>query len=85
MKTSTPNRALLRSLGTTLRTVRRSVPISLARLCAKSGVAMSCISVIERGDSNPTIDTISRLAVGVGTTCAGVLLMAEQLQNPQKK
>jgi transcriptional regulator with XRE-family HTH domain len=81
MKTSHPNPALCRSLGLALKATRKAHPISLDRLSAASGVAMSCISVIERGESNPTIDTINRLAVALNTTPAGLLRYAEHL-NP---
>lgn len=80
VKTSTLSLTICRSLGLALKATRRSVPISLAALSDKSGVAMSCISVIERGESNPTIDTIHRLSSAMGTTAATVLRFAEKLQ-----
>ena len=77
MKTNTPNKLLLRSLGLALRATRKAHPIGLQSLSDASGVAMSCISVIERGESNPTIDTIDRLASALGTTPANILRQAE--------
>ena len=77
MKTNKPNAVLCRSLGVALKATRKAHPISIDRLSAASGVAMSCISLIERGDSNPTIDTIDRLASALGTTPANILRQAE--------
>lgn len=79
MKTAHPNAALLHSLGQALKATRRDTRTSLARLSDASGVAMSCISVIERGTSNPTLDTINRLAVAMGTTPSRILRYAEHL------
>lgn len=83
MKTAHPCPTLCRSLGLALKATRKAHPISIDRLSAASGVAMSCISLIERGDSNPTIDTINRLAVALNTTPANVLRYAEHLQTPE--
>ena len=82
MKTNAPHAALCRALGSALKQTRKAHPISLADLSAASGVAMSCISVIERGQSNPTIDTLHRLATAMQTTPATLLRFAEQLQEP---
>jgi transcriptional regulator with XRE-family HTH domain len=79
MKTSTPHAALCKSLGAALKQTRNAHPLSLQQLSASSGVTMSCISVIERGQSNPTIDTINRLATAMDTTPADLLRFAEQL------
>jgi len=82
MKTNQPHAALCRSLGAALKQTRNAHPLSLHELSAASGVTMSCISVIERGQSNPTIDTINRLAVAMDTTPANLLRFAEQISKP---
>ena len=79
MKTNQPHAALCRSLGAAIKATRNAYPITMDELSDASGVTMSCISVIERGQSNPTIDTINRLAVAMDTTPANLLRFAEQL------
>lgn len=80
MKTATPHAPLCRSLGMALKATRKAHPITLDALSTASGVTISCISVIESGKSNPTIDTINRLAVAMNTTPAKLLRFAEHLQ-----
>lgn len=83
MKTSTPCPTLCRSIGAAIRATRKSHPLTLEALSAASGVATGCISVLERGESNPTIDTINKLAVAMNTTPASLLRYAEHLSTAQ--
>jgi transcriptional regulator with XRE-family HTH domain len=45
-----------------LRTERVRQKFSMRRLASKSGLSQSMISYIERGLSNPTLDTLLRIA-----------------------
>ncbi|HIU56631.1 MAG TPA: helix-turn-helix transcriptional regulator [Candidatus Ornithomonoglobus merdipullorum] len=49
-----------------LRTVRKSKNISVYRLSQMSGISETHIRDLERGDRNPSFDTLSRLAKPLG-------------------
>jgi transcriptional regulator with XRE-family HTH domain len=51
-----------------VRDLRAEQGLSLDVLASKSGVSRSMISLIERGESNPTAVVLERLAVGLGIT-----------------
>jgi len=53
----------LHTLGVHLQQLRQTRGISLSQLAADAGIAKSNLSRIEQGKSNPTIDTLWRLAV----------------------
>ncbi|WP_239495309.1 helix-turn-helix domain-containing protein [Salinicola halophilus] len=50
------------ALGAHLQALREARGLSLSRLAAKAGLAKSSLSRLERGDANPTLDTLWRLA-----------------------
>jgi transcriptional regulator with XRE-family HTH domain len=50
------------SLGQRIRLRRKSVGLSLRELAAKAGVTASFISQVERGQTNPSIDSLRRIA-----------------------
>ena len=47
---------------------RRAVNITQKQLAEKTGIAQSEISRIERGNANPSLKTMARLASGMGMT-----------------
>ena len=49
-----------------LKTTRKSKKISVYRLSQQSGVSETHIRDLERGDRNPSFDTLNRLAVPLG-------------------
>lgn len=53
----------LQTLGQHLQQLRLSRGISLSQLAADAGIAKSNLSKIEQGNSNPTLDTLWRIAV----------------------
>ena len=53
----------LQTLGQHLQQLRLSQGISLSQLAADAGIAKSNLSKIEQGNSNPTLDTLWRIAV----------------------
>ena len=55
--------ASLQTLGAHLQQLRLARGISLSQLAADAGIAKSNLSRIEQGKSNPTIDTMWRLAL----------------------
>ena len=47
---------------------RRAADLTQQELDEKTGVAANFISDLERGVKNPSLDTVMRLAKGIGTT-----------------
>lgn len=77
---STPKRqkdpacdAIGAQFGATISRLRQAEDMSLGDLSEQSGVAKSLISKIEKNESNPTLATITRLSVALGTTVEAVL------------
>lgn len=60
-------------LGVTLRQMRTSRGFSQQALGDRAGVSRNFVSQIERGESVPTVATLTRLATGLGTTVAELL------------
>lgn len=55
-------------VGTRLKTLRRARALTQQELHEKSGVAVSTIVAIERGEVEPQIRTIRRLSQALGVT-----------------
>lgn len=56
---------------------RSSLGISQEELAERSGLHRTYISDIERGARNPTLRTLSRLAVALGMSASQLVLLAE--------
>ena len=52
-------------LSDKIKKIRKERKISQEQLAARCGVSQSAISAIERGDKNPTIDTLEMIAKGL--------------------
>jgi len=65
--------ALGQKLGKTIQRLRMADKLSLGDLSEQSGVAKSMISQIERNETNPTLATLSRLSLALGTSVEAVL------------
>ncbi len=59
---SSLNTVILKSVGSRLRTLRRTKQLTLAKLARKSGVEMATISRIERGQMIGTLESHVRLS-----------------------
>ena len=71
-----------------LKTVRNSKKISIYKLSQLSDVSESQIRNIERGNSNPSFDTLSKLAEPLGLSLADLLNETEEvsyLSNEEKE
>ncbi len=64
---------LSNQLGNAVQRLRKSYGLSLADLSARSGVAKSIISQIERNETNPTLTTIWRLAHALDVSIQSML------------
>jgi transcriptional regulator with XRE-family HTH domain len=62
--------ALIRAIGTKLRTVRQARGLTLLDLAGRTGLSSSMLSLLERGKSAPSIGTLVAIgsALGVSTT-----------------
>lgn len=56
-----------RTFGVRLRDRRRSIGLTLDQLNKLTGVTAVYISLIERGEANPTLDVIETLSKAVGS------------------
>ena len=56
-----------------LRELRTERGLSLGRLAALCGVSKVMLSQIERGDSNPTINTLMKISTGLGVPYSALL------------
>lgn len=52
--------------GFPLLRLRRQAGLTQFQLAVKAGVSDKCIARIERGQSNPTVETVKRLAAALG-------------------
>jgi transcriptional regulator with XRE-family HTH domain len=57
-------------VGPRLQELREQNGLSLRALADKCGVSPNTVSLIERGLSSPSVDTLQRLAVGLGVSIA---------------
>ena len=55
-----------------VRELRKATGLALDALAGKSGVSRSMISLIERGESNPTAVVLDKLAAALGVTVASL-------------
>jgi transcriptional regulator with XRE-family HTH domain len=62
------------NIGPTIKRIRMKRGMSISGLAAKTGIAKSQISLLERGiQRNPTLDTIVKLSIGLNAHIAELL------------
>ncbi|MDB5337371.1 MAG: transcriptional regulator [Planctomycetaceae bacterium] len=64
--------------GKRLRTLRTRAGLSQEKLGALAGVARNFVSMIENGQRNVTLDTVQKLAKGLGCRMAALMPDAEE-------
>jgi transcriptional regulator with XRE-family HTH domain len=72
---------LNRRIAARVRELRAARGLSLEAVAKKSGVSRSMISVIERGESNPTAVVLEKLAVALGVMLASLFDPAESTRS----
>jgi transcriptional regulator with XRE-family HTH domain len=72
---TTPLRA---HLGAAIRRRRVAAAYSQEAFAARVGLHRTFIGTVERGESNVSLDTLDRLARGLGTSAGELLLEAER-------
>ena len=66
--------------GAALRRLRKAAGLSQEQLGMEAGVQRNFISLIERGQNQPTINTIARLARALGIKASELVAEAERNQ-----
>ena len=67
------DRAFLSAFGKQVHKRRQALELSQEGLAEKCGLHRTYIGGVERGERNPTLTVINRIAEGLGTTCALLL------------
>lgn len=57
-------------LGETIRTMRQVQGLTLVQLASRTGLSNPFLSQVERGKAQPSMDSLRRIADGLGTTIA---------------
>lgn len=57
-----------REIGAKLRILRKAAGLSTTKLAERAGMSQSSVSYIERGENNPTTETLQRLLSALGVT-----------------
>ena len=68
------------SLGKAIRELRQKRGASLKTLAADAGITLNMLSLIERGEGNPTWATVNGIAKALGVSVAELANAAEGLE-----
>lgn len=68
------------ALGKATRQLREKQGASLDRVGRKAGVAPNTLSLIERGEANPTWETVKSIAAALGVSVSTLAKAAERLE-----
>ncbi len=67
------------ALGLAVRQLRLQMPVSQEALGHESGLHRNYVSGIERGERNPTYNSLIRLAQALGVRVSELIALAEKL------
>lgn len=67
--------ALLARLAPRIRQLRRERAMTLEALAVRSGVSRAMLSKVERGEKNPSISVVTRIARGLGLSLTALLAL----------
>jgi transcriptional regulator with XRE-family HTH domain len=67
------------ALGKAIRELRQKQGASLKTLAGRAGITLNMLSLIERGEGNPTWATVSEIAKALGVSVAELAKQAEEL------
>lgn len=73
------DRLLCQNLGRVIRSHREKAGLSQEEFSHRVGLHRTYVGGIERGERNPTVSTLSRIAIGLGVSAGQILLEAEDL------
>jgi len=72
----------IQTIGESIRFLRQQNGLSQEQLALISGINTSYIGQIERGEKNPTIKTLEKVAAALKTTVVGLLTMYDPILKP---
>lgn len=75
-----PSQQPQKSLGLAIRRLREKSELTQEAVAYEAGITASTLSVIERGESNPTWATVSRIADAVGFSIVEVARLAVEFE-----
>lgn len=67
-------------LGAVIRELRTEKGASLEALAGDAGISKNMLSLIERGEGNPSWSTVEGIAAALGTSVSELAKQAEQLR-----
>jgi transcriptional regulator with XRE-family HTH domain len=67
-------------LGKAIRELRHKRDASLKKVAADAGITLNMLSMIERGEGNPTWATVRRIAAALGVTVSELAKAAEKIE-----
>lgn len=65
------------ALGRAIREVRQEKGETLRGIAAEAGIALNTLSLIERGEANPTWETMKGIAAALGVSVSELAKLAE--------
>lgn len=68
------------ALGEAVRRLRLEAGLSQEELAERAGKDFTLIGGIERGQRNPSFETLLRIAAGLGTTIGAIATLADEVQ-----
>jgi XRE family transcriptional regulator, regulator of sulfur utilization len=68
-------------LGEAIRALRRERGLSQEALAPKAKITPGTLSLIERGEANPTWGTVQGIAAALGVPVSTLAMAAEELEN----
>lgn len=66
------------ALGKAIRDLRQKRKATLETVAGKAGITLNMLSLIERGEGNPTWATVSAIAAALGVTVSELARIAER-------
>ncbi|WP_265521505.1 helix-turn-helix domain-containing protein [Oerskovia flava] len=79
---STSTGAGIGAFGSEIRRTRQRLGLSVEQLADRSGVSLGLVSQLERGQGNPSFQTLTRLADGLGMPLVALLQGAQERVDP---
>ena len=73
------------ALGKAIRQLREKREISLRSLAPKAGLTFNTLSLIERGEANPTWETVKGIAAALGVTVADIAKLSLKFEDAPEK
>jgi transcriptional regulator with XRE-family HTH domain len=68
------------ALGKAIRELRQKRGASLKSLAPEAGITLNMLSLIERGEANPTWETVKGIAAALGVRVSELAKLAEKFE-----